>query len=81
MLPVLLTIVVIRIPIVARISWLGSPIHWRHSRLMNSLHQSGNLSKNAFALFLSIRPLRDRVASSRTKEENKLFLKCHKTLI
>lgn len=66
--PLLDTMVVIRMPMVARMSGDGSPRHWRHSRLMNSRHQSGNLSKNARALFFRIRPLRDRVASS---SENK----------
>jgi hypothetical protein len=56
--------VVMRMPMVARISWLGSPMQHKHSRLMNSLHQSGNLSKKALALFLSMRPLSERVASS-----------------
>ncbi len=60
----LLTMVVMRMPMVARISWLGSPMQHKHSRLMNSLHQSGNLSKKALALFLSMRPLSERVASS-----------------
>ena len=62
--PLFETIVVIRIPTVARIKGDGSAMQFKHSRLINSRHQSGNLSKKARALFFRIRPLKERVASS-----------------
>ena len=56
--------VVIRIPIVARMRGDLSPMALRHSFLMNSVTSGGNLCKCALTLFLRMRPLRDRVGSS-----------------
>ena len=49
---------------VALIKGEGSPTAERHSALMKTATSVGNLLKWAFTLFLRIRPLRERVASS-----------------
>lgn len=64
----LATIVVIRIPMVARISGEGFPMLDRHSAFMKLVTSGGNFSKCAFTLFFRISPLNDRVGSSKSEK-------------
>ena len=56
--------VVIKIPIVARINGDEPPKLAKHSDFMNSVTWGGNLSKWARTLFFNIKPLNDLVVSS-----------------
>ena len=60
--------VVIRMPMVARMRGERSPTHLRHSCFMNFFTSGGNESKWFFTLFFRINPDKDLVGSS--KHEN-----------